>query len=210
MNPIFLSYFLEESTPTYGGTEGTIIIERIRAISAGDTSNNLNLSFPNHVCTHIDFPYHFDDNGKTINDYPASFWLFNKIGFLKCAVEEIPVKIMELPKDIEILILKTGFGKNRGEKEYWDAQPVIPAAYAVLLRKRFISLRVFGFDFISLTSKLDRVEGRNAHLEFLKANEILLLEDMNLEKLFDTPSNIVLLPLLVAFADGSPCAVIAF
>ena len=39
----------------------------------GDSCNTMHLSFPNHSGTHIDFPCHFDKDGKNLNDYPASF-----------------------------------------------------------------------------------------------------------------------------------------
>ena len=84
MEPIFLSYFLSESTPTYGGAERTIIFEQERSIERGDTSNNLKFIFPAHVGTHIDFPRHFSVDGKVCNEYPAAFWMFSKVGFIEC------------------------------------------------------------------------------------------------------------------------------
>ena len=62
---------------------------------------------------------------------------------------------------------------------------------------------------ISLTSKLDRAEGKKAHLNFLINNEILILEDMNLEKLFEKPNKVIIAPLQIKEASGVPCNVIA-
>ena len=210
MQPIFLSYPLNENTPAYGGEDGLIQLETIRSISKGDTSNNMRFTFPGHIGTHIDFPYHFSDVGKKCHDYPAAFWLFDKVGFINCSVEQVPNEIAGLPEDIEILILKTGYGLRRSEREYWSDQPVIPASYAAILRTRFPSLRVFGFDMISLTSKRDRPEGKRAHELFLLENEILILEDMDLTFLLDTPQKIIIAPLLIENADGVPCTVIGF
>lgn len=210
MNDMYLSYFIETETPVYGGEKGTIVFDKIRSIANGDTSNNLKITFPVHIGTHIDFPYHFDDSGKKVNDYPPSFWLFNKVGFLQCSIEEVPDRIDELSEEIEILILKTGFGGKRGEEAYWSKQPVIPAFFAELFRKKFPALRVFGFDLISLTSKINREEGKNAHKAFLLENEILVLEDMNLSKLYHAPKKIFVSPLQISGADGSPCTVVSF
>jgi kynurenine formamidase len=77
MSIIFLSYFLNANTPVYGGAKGSVLFEELRSISKGDTSNNLYLKFPNHIGTHIDFPRHFSDTGKSLNDYSADFWIFN-------------------------------------------------------------------------------------------------------------------------------------
>ena len=209
-NLIYLSYFLNEGTPAYGGEKGTVQFEKTRSISGGDTSNNLKLSFPNHIGTHIDFPFHFSDNGKKCNDYPASFWVFNKVGFLNCTVDEIEGLIDTLPSDIELLILKTGFARHRNEEIYWKEQPVLLSKFASIFKSKFPLLRVFGFDLISLTSKLDRAEGKLAHIGFLIENDILILEDMNLEQLISTPSTVIISPLQLEGADGGPCNVIAF
>ena len=68
----YLSYFLSESTPLYGNGSG-IRFTKDKNICNGDSCNTTNLVFPNHSSTHIDFPYHFNIDGKTLNDYPASF-----------------------------------------------------------------------------------------------------------------------------------------
>ena len=93
---------------------------------------------------------------------------------------------------------------------YFFNQPVIPSNFAEIFKNHFPKLRVFGFDMISLTSKLNREEGKNAHINFLINQDILVLEDMYLEHLHDTPSLLVVSPILVEGADGVPCTVIAF
>jgi kynurenine formamidase len=207
--PFFLSYYLSERTPVYGGEKGVISFEKIRSIERGDNSNNLKLTFPTHVGTHIDFPSHFGLNGKKCEDYAASFWIFNKVGFLECSLEEVSDRLTELPADIELLILKTGFGIFRGEQVYWANQPVIHSSLAEKLKRHFPNLRVFGFDMISLTSKLDREEGKNAHINFLIRHDILVLEDMNLCNLKETPAKVIISPLQVQGAEGVPCTIFA-
>lgn len=210
MEPLFLSYFHEESTPVYGGIKNSISFRSSSSIKNGDTANSFIVSFPNHSGTHIDFPRHFSDRGKSSSDYPAGFWFFDKVGFLNCEIELVPEKIVAVPSDIEMLILKTGFGRNRNQEAYWSSQPVIPASFATLFKKTFPRLRIFGFDLISLTSKLDRPEGKKAHLSFLIENDILILEDMNLDHLTESPTKVIVTPLLLKEADGSPCTVIAY
>ena len=205
----FLSFELNEKSPVYGGKDDKLKIKKTNQIKEGKTSNNLHLSFPNHIGTHIDFPRHFSDKGKTLSNYPASFWIFNKVGFLNCSVDKVPEIIKTLDESVEILILKTGFGQNRGKEIYWKNQPVIPAHYASLLKKKFPRIRVFGFDMISLTSLNNKEEGKKAHVNFLIDHDILILEDMNLAKINTTPHTIILSPLQIENADGVPCTVIA-
>ena len=111
---------------------------------------------------------------------------------------------------IEILILKTDFGLVRDTDIYWKSQPVIPSSYAKILKEYFPNLRVFGFDMISLTSKLDRNEGKKAHKEFLLRNDILVIEDMNLVNLDYCPVKIIVSPFQASELDGAPCTVFAF
>jgi arylformamidase len=206
----FLSYFLDASTPAYGGEQGCVQLESIRQISLGDNSNNSRISFPMHIGSHIDFPFHFKSNGKKSDDYPASFWVFNEVAFITCNIEELPWKLDNISEDTEILLFKTGFGQYRHEEKYWKEQPVIPSSYASMFKKKLPKLRVFGFDMISLTSKLDRAEGKKAHEAFLIDNDILILEDLNLVPLHQKPETVIIAPLLVRNVDGTPCSVFAF
>ena len=72
---IFLSYILDEQTPTYGDRNK---FEQIKKsdISNGDVANDTTISTTVHIGTHIDMPYHFYEGGQTIEDYDANFWIF--------------------------------------------------------------------------------------------------------------------------------------
>lgn len=207
---VSLSYFFSADTPLYGGAEGKITFIKTNSISNGQNSNNLHLSFPNHAGTHIDFPYHFDNYGKKSHEYDAAFWVFNNVGFINCGTDKIEEAILGLSGDIEMLILKTGFGSKRSDPVYWSSQPVIPAELASIFRTRFPKLRVFGFDLISLTSQLNREEGKAAHLAFLKEYGILIIEDMNLQEVNSAPSSVIVSPFQIYASDGAPCNITAF
>ena len=145
------------------------------------------------------------------HDYIIFLILFNFLSFhiTSCSIKEVPSEIKHLPEEIELLILKTGFGEYRYNDVYWSEQPVIPASYAEMFKNRFPDMKIFGFDMISLTSQLDKDEGKKAHRSFLLEHEILIVEDMKLDQLNDGPTNIIISPLLVDRADGVPCTVIA-
>lgn len=208
MRYIFLSHKIDNDTPLYG-CKKLVTITQNKSINKGDTSNNLLLQFPNHCSTHIDFPSHFCKKGKSLNDYGANFWIFNNIGFIKSTIDKLEKNISKLEKNIEILIVKTGFEKFRDKDKYWKNQPVIKPELANVLKNKFSKLRVFGFDMISLSSWQNRQMGRLAHKEFLCKMQILILEDMKLSGLHITPKQIIISPLLINKADGSPCNVLA-
>ncbi len=206
----YLSYFIDTNTPVYGGKSDTICIDKTKSISMGDTSNDHFVSFPLHIGTHIDFPYHFHPSGKKSSDYQPSFWVFEKVGCIFCDVDGIKEAIQNLPDNIEILLLKTGFSQFRGTDRYWAEQPILNSELANLFKSVFPNLRVFGFDLISLTSKLDRDEGRKAHFNFLINHDILIVEDMDLSNLQSTPSKVIISPLQISNVDGVPCNILAF
>ena len=74
---IFLSHLLDESTPGFGGAQ-SFKKQSDSRIRNGNSSNSQFWSHSNHIGTHIDFPLHFDDDGRSLSDYPNSTdWVFN-------------------------------------------------------------------------------------------------------------------------------------
>ncbi len=69
-------------------------------------------------------------------------------------------------------------------------------------------MRAVGFDCISISSPKHRIEGREAHCEFLKRG-IILIEDMKLGVLKKSPDRVIVSPLLIEDADGAPATVFA-
>lgn len=215
---IYMSYMLNEQTPAYGNGE-TFSSKPLSYMERGDSCNTANWNLPNHIGTHIDFSRHFVVKGKTLNDYPASFWHFKSVHLVFTPKVEPgrvigpdDLRITSIPKETELLLIKTGFGSIRHQRLYWEANPAYLPELADVLRERCLFLRVVGFDSISLSSWINRSLGREAHKAFLDhPRPILLLEDMNLlivceETIF---RQVVVSPLSVANADGSPCTVLA-
>ena len=212
---IYLSYFLDHSTPLYGGAKG-ISISSDRSINNGDTANTKPISLQNHSGTHIDFPNHFFENGKTSEKYNADFWMFEKPYLVLRKAEENEIfslsdhEMKNIPNEIDILIIKTGFGEFRGEEKYWKYNPGFDPIFATKLRENFPKLKVIGMDFISLTSYQNRELGREAHRMFLGGEKpILLIEDMDLSNLTNSPKSISCLPLMIHGLDGTPVSIIA-
>lgn len=209
---IYLSYTISETTPLYGGAT-TLRIERDKAIQNGDSSNTLRLSMPNHSGTHIDFPYHFGEAGKSLNDYPAGFWLFRHPFVLDCPAEEgetvLPRDVDTIPEDTDFLVVRTGFYRHRGEEVYWKNNPGLSPELAGILRRRCPALRVVGMDLISVSGYQNRELGRAAHRAFLLEHDILLVEDMDLRELSGPVRGIICLPLPIDRADGAPVTILA-
>jgi len=214
----YLSYFISEKTPLYGNGTG-IKFTPDKKMSKDDSCNTMNLSLPNHSGTHIDFPYHFSLDGKTLNDYPASYWQFDHIDLIDLSgkVDDCQIIGTEIffnleNSDTDLLLIKTGYGAWRGTDRYTLTPPGLSADLAPFLRRKFPKLRCIGMDLISVSSYSNREEGREAHHSFLKPIEgdpILLIEDMKLDT--NGPFNkVIVAPLLIDNADGAPCTVLAY
>jgi len=215
---LYLSHPLTSNMPLYGNN-GTVSFSRDKQIRYGDSCNTMTLSFPNHSGTHIDFPYHFDPEGKTISDYPADFWVFDSVEMIDISGQIEDKQIIEpenfpdiKKKNVDLLLIKTGYGKHRGTDRYTLTPPGISSKAANWLREKHPTVRCVGMDLISVSSYSNRDEGRKAHLAFLapeNGEPILLIEDMKLD--YSGPfEKVIIAPLLIEGADGSPCTVFAF
>lgn len=213
---IFLSYILDEQTPTYGDRNRFQQIKK-SDISNGSIANDTTISTTVHVGTHIDMPYHFYENGQTIENYNADFWFFEKVLFLELNPNSIVIKdelvdLLDGIEDIgyEILIVKTGICNQRDTNDFWEKNYGFhPDVYGYLI-KSFPRIRVLGFDSISVSSFQDRMLGREAHKRFLNPKKpILLLEDMDLRNIDGKRflKEIIISPLRIASSDGLPCTV---
>ena len=214
---IYLSHQINNRTPLYGGVKG-ITISKSTSIREGDTANSMHLSMPNHAGTHIDLPKHFFNDGKTLSDYPASFWFFQKPQLIDVSCDDgqliIPLEIIpNLNNDTDVLLIRSGYEKYRQNTRYWAKNPGISVELAMALRSNFPSLRAVGMDFISVTSRLHREEGRRAHRKLLgdeyKTEPIVLIEDISLINYTHDINKIIVCPLMIQDADGAPCTIIA-
>lgn len=217
MKKIFLSYCLSSDTPSFGNSD-PLKIEKTKDMSCGDSCNQLRLTLSNHIGTHIDCPSHFDQNGKTIDQYQAEEWFFQKPFLLEINAKpgdliQVENYAERIPKDTDFLIVKTGFCHQRSEKVYWENNPGLAPSSGSFLRQNFPRLRAIGFDLLSLTAYQHRAEGRKAHHEFLHAKNsgqpIMIVEDMDLTTLDKSPAEIMVIPLRGKSFDGAPVTVIA-
>ncbi len=215
---IFLSYSLSVNSPSYG--DRTVFKRKLTSsINKGANANSEQWQFSNHLGTHVDAPKHFFENGKALDEYPPDFWFFEKPFLLDIPNEngsliDVDAGFNTVPKDSEILLLKTGFHKFRGETKYWAENPGLTPGVAKWIRGQRPNIRAIGMDFLSATKWTEKHVGREAHMQFLDPNEVnepvILIEDMDLSYL--TPGNnlgkITVMPLMVEQADGAPCTVV--
>lgn len=218
-NYIYLSYCLNEATPTYGNSDKVNLIKK-SSIEHNDIANHTIITTSVHNGTHIDMPLHFFSNGQSINDFCCSDFIFNHVLFVEIDSSDIIINqnlIQELSKaedkmGIEAIIIKTGIGSKRNDEVYWKENFGFHPDIADYIREFFPNVRLFGFDSISVSSFTNRELGRIAHRKFLDPKKpILLLEDMNLNEIYkeDNVKKLIVAPLRIENSDGLPCTVIA-
>jgi len=218
--PIRLSHNISLNSPGYGGNSG-LEVESTRSINQGDTSNNSLWTLNNHFGTHIDAPLHFVKDSKSITDFKDADYLFNEVELIELnSIEnahlitpnDLKDKVRNF--DLDLLLIRTNFEKVRDQRIYWEENPGFHPDTGIWLRENFKNIRAIGFDLISLTSFQHRETGRVAHREFLdpskNGNSILIIEDMKLSVLKKNPESVLISPLFVEKADGSPVTAWAF
>lgn len=214
---IYLSHILNENTPTYGN-RNKFIIEKKSAISDGKIANDSSIASTVHIGTHIDMPYHFYEDGQTIEDYDADFFIFKKPLIVEVEQEELIIKDKLINKleniddeNFDMLIVKTGICHRRDNKDFWERNYGFHPDIYDYLSLKYKKIRLLGFDSISVSSIQDRTLGREAHKRFLNPKQpILLLEDMDLQAISQMTkfNEIIIAPLRISSCDGLPCTVI--
>lgn len=211
---IWLSHILDEKTPSYGG-DGKNIIEEDKAINKGNSCNTKIFKLLNHSGSHVDVQNHFIENGLKIEDYDTSRWIFRTPKVIDIEVEDSQLITPDLVGDIkgnivaDLILLRTGFERKRGQREYWEKGPGIKVETIDLLLSKFPSMKGLGCDLISVSSLHYREEGRICHKRLLSRN-ILIFEDMSLINLNNELIEVVALPLRVRGADGSPVTILGY
>ncbi len=214
----YLSYLLGENTPAYGGGSA-FRADPDKEMDKGDSCNTGKWALSNHIGTHVDCPRHFSAKGKTLEAYPADFWIFRHVllidmsplppGHIICWED---LSAAPFSDEVGLLLIRTGFSERRHESVYWENNPGFHPDVAEQLLAHFPNLRMLGFDSISLSPFGDRPLGRLAHQAFLDHPQpILILEDMDLSEVTGATRfrQVIVSPLRVSEADASPCTVFA-
>jgi arylformamidase len=185
-----------------------IVLERIRAISAGDASNDSRIDCSVHSGTHVDAPAHFIDGGASVDRLPL-------------AVLVGPAEVVSLPDvdrissgDLEALNLAGNTRRlllKTRNSELWEApSPHFDPDYVALDSgaARWIvekGIRLVGVDYLSVQRFADR--DATTHRVLLEAG-VVIVEGLNLTSVAPGRYRLVCLPLKLVGSDGAPARTI--
>lgn len=174
-----------------------------------------------HCGTHVEVPYHHDETGKDIKDYP----LENLIG--ECIVINVvgkqPGEAITL-QDIEpyadsiqqgdIVFLHTGYDKVY-RSENWQPYPYVSKEVLDLFISRRI--KVLGTDASGVeitdgysdTGRMKELYGEPIHVACFRHNIAIVESLTNLERIEGLRTTVFILPVPAQKMDAFPCQIIA-
>ena len=212
---IDLTYDIEEGMTTFNAHwHPTVSIKQLGRLGF-EGRETRKISLGTHTGTHVDAPLHFIKNGKTIDQIPLQK-LIGQVTIVNYSnlKENQPVTV-EMLRRVKVstkMLFKFGWGRFWGNKKFYTGYPYFTKEAAEYLVSKKVEL--IGIDIPSpdnSNTKLGSKEDSQIHKIFLK-NGIILVEYLaNLEKVTDYESwNIVVLPLKIKGADGSPARVFIY
>lgn len=212
MNPVDLTLEISTKLPSFPGSP------QPRFITWATNQNNgynLELLFlSSHSGTHIDAPFHFINKGITIEKIPLHRLITDAILFRikKGADNKITKKdILEFERKhgpiqpSSTLIFDTGWSKNLAKEHYFTKNPGLSSAAAKYLTIKKINL--VGIDSPSIDAGKDKKF--SAHHVLLKKGVLILENLCNLKKISKLHFKLLVLPLKLKGATGSPVRAVA-
>jgi len=190
---------LDSKTPTFPGDPKPEIVSFGTIKDSG--VNTLRLGFVNHTGTHIDFPFHMLEEGKTLSDFPLETFVGEAIVIDVRGQKEINDSL-ENVKEGDMVFFFTGHTTKAYEKDFFSNYPVLSEEVTHKLIEK--KVRIVGLD-----SPSPDYEPFEIHKLLLK-QDILIVENLvNLDKVADKRFTCYILPLNITNADGAPCRVFA-
>ena len=213
MKIIDLTLTVSDKIPTFPGSPQPSFIpwENVK-----EDGYNLELLFlSTHTGTHMDAPYHFLEKGAKIHEISLKK-LVSEAVLIKSkkkdgeSITKIDIQKFEKKHGkiagFSSVIFYTGWQRNLQKKYYFTKNPGLSVSAAKYLASKKISL--VGIDSPSIDLGTD--SKFSVHQIFAK-KEILIVENLaNLEKIKSSKFHLVVLPLKLKNATGSPVRAIAF
>ncbi len=178
------------------------------SIADGSEANVSRIHMGVHTGTHVDAPYHFLNEGKTVDQLDIG--LLTGRAYVLHVDDEIDLITKEviekssIPPRTKRVLFKTRNsnlwkdGHSEFEKEY---VAIDPEAAELLIRR---GVKMVGVDYLSVASYTDTVP---THEVFLQAG-VIIVEGLNLSKVGQGRYTLYCLPLKIGGVDGAPARAI--
>lgn len=216
---IRLSYDIDENAPHFPSIDPLEKVQRT-SIPKGDANNMSAVKIHAHYGTHVDAPYHFNNEGPQITDFDVNHYYFKNPLTVEIPKEEgQPItqeeikKFEDAIKGKDLLLIQTGYSRYRENPLKYLNTPYLEVDGAQYLIGHFPGLRALGIDCVSILNPKFRPIGVEAHRILLgyynPEKFILLLEDLNLNFGHKVLEEVIALPLFIKDVEAFPCTIIA-
>ena len=213
MKVLDLTLTISNRIPTFPGSPQPNFIpwEKIK-----DDGYNLELLFlSSHTGTHLDAPYHFLEKGAKIHEISLKKLVSNAVliksrkksneSVTKTDIQKFEKKHGKIAS-FSSVIFYTGWQRNLQKKYYFTKNPGLSVSAAKYLASKKVSL--VGIDSPSIDLGTD--SKFSVHQIFAKKGMLIVENLANLEKIKSSKFHLVVLPLKLKNATGSPVRAIAF
>ena len=213
MKVIDLTLTVSNKIPTFPGSPQPNFIpwENIKA-----DGYNLELLFlSTHTGTHMDAPHHFLEKGTKIHEISLEKLVSKAVliksrkksneSITKTDIQKFEKKYGEID-GLSSVIFLTGWQKNLRKKYYFTESPGLAVSAAKYLASKKISL--VGIDSPSIDVGTD--PKFSVHQIFAKKGMLIVENLANLDKIKSSTFHLVVLPLKLKNATGSPVRAVAF
>jgi arylformamidase len=195
---------ISKEMPVYPG-DPPVKIQRKATIGKDDAKYNLSrLSFGAHTGTHVDAPFHFLEDGSTVDRLPLELLMGRArvVEVTSPRIDETALKEFDFTADARVLF------KTRNS--YLWSQPrfvedyvyITPGAARALVNE---GIKVVGIDYLSVEQYGS--QDFATHLTLLKAGT-LIIEGLDLREVEPGDYDLICLPLKIKDGDGSPARVV--
>lgn len=204
MKIVDLSHKIEEDMSLYFGTEKPNLKEMASIDKYGYRESKI--SFFSHIGTHIDFPSHIIEDGKSLENFEIESFYGNGVVIdcrnssktLRIGMEYVS-KIKLFIEKVDFIIFYTGWDKKWKTEEY-QIYPEIEEELAIWLSE--LNLKGIGIDTLSIES------GENKkfpiHRKLLEKDVIIIENLNNLEDLVNKIFELTIFPVYLPKAEGIP------
>ena len=213
MKIIDLTLTVSDEIPTFPGSPQPSFIpwENVK-----EDGYNLELLFlSTHTGTHMDAPYHFLEKGAKIHEISLKKLVSEAIlikskkksggSITKTDIQKFEKKHGKIVS-FSSVIFYTGWQRNLQKKYYFTKNPGLSVSAAKYLASKKINL--VGIDSPSID--LGKDSKFSVHQIFAKKGMLIVENLANLEKIKSSKFHLVVLPLKLKNATGSPVRAIAF
>ena len=213
MKIIDLTLTVSDKIPTFPGSPQPNFIpwENVK-----EDGYNLELLFlSTHTGTHMDAPYHFLEKGAKIHEISLKKLVSEAVlikskknggeSITKTDIQKFEKKHGKID-GFSSVIFSTGWQRNLQKKYYFEKNPGLSVSAAKYLASKKINL--VGIDSPSID--LGKDSKFSVHQIFAKKGMLIVENLANLEKIKSSKFHLVVLPLKLKNATGSPVRAIAF